>query len=446
MIVIYIIVLFGFVYFSFKLSKGDCFNLPFLLIAGYFVSAFCCLYNKKNWAVDLSFYTLIIIMVGILSFMIGSAVGDRIILKHTSNQLHTGNRCVDIYQIVHAGESYWKLLVVCLFDLAVIYFLYKDIVRIAGIRVVSWGNLFYNFRSNLADDSLNVGYSSFVNFGLRVTRPFAYLYAVILIGNCVDPTVTRRKKVRLFYGIPILLYAFQVILQGHRIPLIGLIIAFVFLIYYFKQYNCGWKMKLKVTTALRIIVFFSFICIGFYYVKFFIGKLQESNGVIYYITNYLGGSLQLLDMYLKDPMDNGHETFAAVVDSLKRFGLFTGVKTVVQHEYRYASTGIYIGNVYTGFRNYYNDYGVIGVCFFSAFLGFIFSNFYKHLRKIQNWTINGLFTLILYSSFLYSVVFHFFTDYFFALIGVGWTINIFIFYLCMQIVFNKRIGITKHKH
>lgn len=435
-ILLYIFLLLCIVLLSIKLSRGDYFNLTLIFLAGYLLSAICCLYNVTTWGVDLHLKTIIILFLGMIAFMCGCYIGKRVRRKSVV-RVDIQNNLLDMIQY---GEGKWKLFVVIIFDICMVLLLYRDIVRIASVNMVSWGNLFYNFRSNLGNDNLDVGYSTVVNMGLRITKPLAYIYAAIFAERVVNPKNKSSIINRIAYLIPVAIYAFQVILQGYRIQLVALIIALIFDLFFFFQIVYEWKARINFKIAARICMFFILVCIGFYYVKFFIGKLQESNGVVAYVTNYFGGSLQLFDMYLENPSTKGYETFAALVDSLKKFGLFNGIETVVQHEYRSASTGVYIGNVYTGFRNYYNDYGIIGVVLFSALYGYIFSKWYQILKTRRVWKFDSVFSFLLYSYFLYTVVFHFFTDYFFALMGVGWCVNILLFYMVFVLLFRIRIG------
>lgn len=434
-ILLYIFLILCIVLLSIKLSKGDYFNLTVIFIAGYLLSAICCLYNVTTWGVNLHLRTVGILFLGMFSFMSGCYFGKRIGRK----KIITSDARSNLLDTIQYGEEKWKLLVVIIFDVCIVFLLYRDIVRIASVKMVSWGNLFYNFRSNLGNDNLDVGYSTVVNWGLRITKPLAYIYAAIFAERIVNPENRNSIMNKMIYLIPVVIYAFQVILQGYRIQLVALITALIFDLFFLNQIVYQWKARINFKIAIKICIFFILICIGFYYVKFFIGKLQESNGVISYVTNYFGGSLQLFDMYLENPINKGHETFAALVDSLKKFGFFNGVETVVQHEYRSASTGVNIGNVYTGFRNYYNDYGIIGVPFFSALYGYIFSKWYRILKMKRVWKSNTVFIFLLYSYFLYTIVFHFFTDYFFALIGVGWCVNILMFYIVTVFIFRIRI-------
>lgn len=437
-ILIYIFLLLCLVLFDLKLSNGDYFNLTLIFLSGYLLSAVCCLYNVTNWNVDIYIETILILLVGMCFFVLGCYIGNSV---KSSRIRYSGDN--NIFKVLHRGEAIWKLCLAIIFDSVIIFLLYRDIIRIASVNMVSWGNLFYNFRSNLGNDDLNVGYSTIVNLGLRITKPLAYIYSAVFLASFLDPENLKPTIKKLPYLIPVILYGFQVILQGYRIQLVALIVAMIFDLFFFTQTMNKWKGKINFKIAFRFSVFFILVCIGFYYVKFFIGKLQESNGVISYVTNYFGGSLQLFNMYIKEPVNQGYETFAALVDSLKKYGFFEHTSTVVQHEHRSASTGVYIGNVYTGFRNYFNDYGMIGICFFPMLFGFIFSKWYKNLKRTIVWNTNRIYSLLLYSSLLYTVVFHFFTDYFYALIGIGWFFNLFVFYLLVVGIFKIQIGGNK---
>lgn len=434
-IILYIFSLLCLVLLCLKMSNRDYFNITLIFLAGYLLSAICCLYNLNEWAINIQFSTIAIVFAGLCSFMLGSFCGKRIKTK----QIFCYKE-ISIFEVIKKGGSKCKLWLAIFFDIFIIVLLYKDIVRIASLNWVSWGNLFYNFRANLGNEELNAGYSFIVNIGLRITKPLAFIYATIFTGIMLDPDDNTPFTNKLKYCIPIVLYSFQVILQGYRIQFIALIIAIIFNIFFFTQIVHNWKGRINLKIAFQSVVFFALICIGFYYIKFVIGKLQESNGVIAYVTNYFGGSLQLFDMYLQYPANNGYETFAAFINSLQKFGFFERINTVVQHEYRSASTGVYIGNVYTGFRNYYNDYGMLGVLFFSTILGYIFSIWYQSIKLTRSWNTNRMYKYILYSSLLYTIVFHFFTDYFFSLIGIGWLVNLWIFYVITILIFKVRIG------
>ena len=67
MILVYILSLLIMVYLAYAASN-DIVNVTFLLLVGYLVSAICCLYNYKLWAVSLHISTVFVVLLGIGSF------------------------------------------------------------------------------------------------------------------------------------------------------------------------------------------------------------------------------------------------------------------------------------------------------------------------------------------------------------------------------------------
>lgn len=437
-ILVYILILLIIIYLSFHISNRDYFNVTFLTLLGYTISAICCLYNYNLWGVSLHLYTIAIIFAGLLSISIGDRFGQKLKVPN-----HTNVKERDIFKLLNYGNSKVKLIISIVFSLIITILLFKDIVRIASLDMKSWGSIIYNFRQNLDSADSTTNYSIAVNLGLRITRPLAYIYLFIFLGKTYSKDKQEKLQIRILYLIPVLLYGYQVLLRGVRITIISLIIGCVFLIYFFIQTTNNWKYRVSLKLLVKIFAGILIVCITFYYAKFFIGKMQESNGVILYVTNYLGGSLQLFDMYLTDGKGSGSaETFSALINSFQnQFGAFSKISTLVQREHRRAFNGVYIGNVYTGFRNYYNDFGLFGVIILSSLLGFIFSYWYKKLVTCKRWTVNKLFSLLFYASMLYGVIFHFFTDFFYSLIGIGWCVNAILFYLTCVVIFKVRIRI-----
>ena len=301
------------------------------------------------------------------------------------------------------GYNTTKLICVIAFSAIITILLIKEIGSIASLNQRTWASTIVNYRRNMADETMEASHSAIVNVGLRISRALAYVYLTIFISSFYNKCATKHCRFRWLYILPAVLYAIQCIVRGVRIPILSVIIASVFLLYFFNKYNQNWGGHINIKKIGRVLILGVAICIVFYYAKFFIGKMQDSNGVIAYVTNYLGGSLQLFDMYLFDSTYPSamHETFAGMINSLKSFGLFSNISTVVQHEYRDAITGVYIGNIYTGFRNYYNDYGIVGMVFISVLFGYIFSTWYKLLKKYRYWNTNRVFSLVFYSYVLY---------------------------------------------
>jgi len=101
-----------------------------------------------------------------------------------------------------------------------------------------------------------------------------------------------------------------------------------------------------------------------------------------YITSYAGGSIQLFDLYLKNPAPSngvfGQETFRGIVSAIGRH--FDNSLTFSwQLEFRY-SNGIMLGNVYTAFRYWIYDFGYVGWLIMLVLYAFIFTSLHKHVK------------------------------------------------------------------
>lgn len=176
------------------------------------------------------------------------------------------------------------------------------------------------------------------------------------------------------------------------------------------------------------------------------GRQQESLGVLDYVATYLGGSFDLFSQYMRETRGafKGYESFSGVVDNLQSyFGVLKNVTIVTSHEFRNAATGVTIGNTYTGFRNYYNDYGIFGVCILSNMLAVIFSSTYTRIKRLNRVKQGDLVLIVFYSTQIFCMPFHFFTDYFFPRISLNMVIDFMLIVILTCFVFNKKDLILK---
>ncbi|MTV44646.1 oligosaccharide repeat unit polymerase, partial [Streptococcus pneumoniae] len=84
---------------------------------------------------------------------------------------------------------------------------------------------------------------------------------------------------------------------------------------------------------------------------------------ISYITRYMGGSIQLFDLFVIDPIrrnkELGAETFSGIYEMLAKLGFDNNI--IKGLEWRVSPNYYSLGNVYTAIRRYYSDFGVIGI-------------------------------------------------------------------------------------
>lgn len=265
-------------------------------------------------------------------------------------------------------------------------------VMVAYKQVISYGNV-----------SLN----PIVNQMTKMVYSFGYVYMFIFVNNVFASKENHRIRRNVEYLIPAFLFVAMSIIKGNRIDIMQLVVMAVFLYYMFFHRKVGWNKHLSGKMLKKAIVVFVVGMVLFYYMKELVGRVSSLN-FLEYITQYIGGSIQLLDQYVREfshvtDVPFG-ETLTGLITGLRKLGLTTA-SLMKQLEFRYTPTGIYLGNVYTALRRYYNDAGWIGVVVFPAILSLIMNVFYRKVRLYKDNTIKHVYNTVVYASLLYVVPF-----------------------------------------
>ena len=231
--------------------------------------------------------------------------------------------------------------------------------------------------------------------------------------------------------------------KGGRFQIVAYIISAVFLYYFFWKKSTGWSEVVPIKYLMRVIIGIVIVVMAFWFSRELVGRMSKDNDLMGYVTRYFGGGAALMELYLRDTSmlhDAAVETFAGMVTSLNKLGFTLTARA--SHEFR-AAAGITIGNAYSALRNYYHDYGIMGVAFFNFLLSCIFSSKYYKLKSYTYITYNKAFSIILYATLIYTVFFQFFTDYFFARLSIGFIIELLIMRICFWFTVKLKISIGR---
>lgn len=425
---------------SYACCNKDVMAPSFLVCTGFLFSFICAAYNIKNWELNISLETIFILSLGILSVVLGDAFCKKVFVKKNKSSCEVAN---------YIFISRWKCLVVILFCLIVLYLNYREVVRIANLNYVTSGNLIYNYKTNVVNADLEgASINSYVAQANKVVKAFAYIFLFVFLNNVFAlKRISKQNKIKnVSYLLPGILYCLQWLIKGGRYETISYIISFVFLLYFFWRRKVGWKKEIPVKYITRIILLTGLIIGLFWISSEILGRKSASNNTaMVYLFKYFGGSLVNFDSYLKDDLvfyNKAHETFAHFVRDLNSWGL-SNVEVVTSHEFRRAPSGIAIGNAHSAIRNYYHDFGVIGVVLMCLLFGVIFSFLYNKVIRISNINKKNSCLIIMYASWTYMPLFFFFTDYFFPKIGKGFLIELLLLWISHFFIFKidfKMVG------
>lgn len=421
--------------FSFCIFNKDIFSPSVLFSFSYFLSGLCCLVNAEKWGVKLNPTTIFIIIISLMFFIIGELF-VRVLINKKSNI----NREFKIKFI----KRYGFLIISIGVDLIITYLLFKEVQRVAYISYKEWGNLIYNFKTNLSNGyEINV----YVNQLLKLSKAFAYVFLYIFVNNLFAKNKKKKDITFNFLNlIPFIIVSLQSILKGVRIQIIAMIFAFAFFLYIFAQIKHQWRYKIKIKTIIFVAITGIFACVVFYNSKEVVGRLQDDQGTFGYVTTYLGGPIALLNIYIeKGIVDNNViETMGGLVSSLQKIGLFSGYTINEIREYRMSMTGYSLGNVYGAIRDYYHDLGMFGVILWSLFDSVIVNVIYIKIKQNSKNNIHKPTLLIVYSTLVYAVFFLPFSDFLTAKLAFGSIVEIFILVIVSHIILNK-MRLTSYK-
>lgn len=437
--------LFAILFISYTIFKKDIMSPSFLLCIGYFISCLSAIYNIQSWNVEVGLYTDFIYFLGILSFIAGEIFVERI---SSRNVKRLECRQAAVFSEIKIGSiKYLFCVLVCVIILILTY---REVVRIANLNFADWGNLLYNYKRNVIDSGLDDSNMSNMVVQLnKVTKGFAFVFLFIFINNmfALKDSTIRRKISNAKYLVPPVIYILQCTVKGGRFNSVALIIGAVFLFYFLWRLKVGWSKEIKFKYILNVILVIIGVFAIFWLSRELVGRMSSDTSAIGYLTRYLGGGPALFDKYLNDPIylhDGVHETFAGLLQSFDKLG-FIDVTVRTSHEFRTASTGIIIGNAYSALRNYYHDFGIFGVMIMNFLLSVIFSGVYYRMKNTITSPNKNRFTMILYSSMIYIVIFQFFTDYLFSHISIGFFTEIFVLFACYYFVLKIKMGNLKIK-
>lgn len=418
---------------EFLLGKKDLMRPSILLTSGYLIACVSCILNIEVWGVDLKSNTCLLIIIGILSFLIGDLFSITM----------CNNRPLSAKEMTETTNIYISNLVILVFSMINIIILFlsiMDMINVTGGWRMSVGQTVGAFREMYSYTDAKT--STVVVQLLKFSKGSAYAFLYIFVNNIMAISKSKRNKiiVNLKYLFPTLIYLITTFLRGGRINFVMILVTCLFLAYFFWHRKMGWNKTISFSYIKKIALAFAIFAITFYLIRGFVGRQSEAKFVDY-LTAYLGGSFQLLDQYLNSGriINSGLETFPGILQSLEKLGI---IKTIIHKslEFRSTSTGIYLGNIYTGLRRYYHDFGYLGVVIIQIIYGILFGTMYNSIKQKKSMNSRRAFFVTTYGSLLFCIISQAMEDHFWIDLGLGFFVELFVMYFMFKLIFDVKIS------
>lgn len=414
------------------LIRKDLFAPSSILVLSYIFTTICAIYNIEKWNISLHYNTFYVILIGIISFVLPSLF---LYIKNNKRNIPEYKK-LDVINIKQYKLLFLDFISIIIFVVYSFYFL-KAIGGISALSNFNTAMAIYRSKTFFHHINLIPGW---INFLTKICRAIAYIYTYILINNKV---LKQKNKNNFLYILGILLYIPLIIMSGGRYDLIVYVIYTIMVWSILSTISTNKKMKAKKIIKIGVIIFI--ILIAFSNLKFLVGRNNEVD-TIDYITEYFGGSIVIFDMYMQDNHTKsnyiGSETFAGIrkflyqIKILDNQGISEGAS-----QFRAIYSGKVIGNVYTGFRKMYQDFGIMGVIVLQFLLSIIFNKlysraFYKKDKKAIS------FNIILISSLTFCLALHSFSEAFYSTVL---SFNYISFYIIILFIIKFLINIEISK-
>ena len=405
-----------------------------LICLSYIVAVYFAILNINVWKIDLSEKTFWIIIVGVLAFVMQFVIiyflyyGNRMNVnklkeKNKINQIKVDSKIINIFLIFETLSL-----------LMYIYFSMKSMN--VGLDITKFFTKISSYRLMKIDGEEISGIPFYVKQLIKLSKAFFCVYSYVIINNLIYANVKNIKyKISIKYFFSFGLLVIISLFSASRFDL-AIMLTYVFMLYYILSYRHNNRKKVDLKKVIKLVTIIMVVIYLFSATKELFGRTGEYT-TIEYLSHYFGGSIELLDLYIRNPITKsdiwGKETFFAINNTLSNFGVINA-KYTIHLEWRY-SNGVSLGNVYTAFRMYYNDFGMAGVIILQILLSFIFSiGYIKSLESKEN----GIdFGTIIYCYCIFSLVLHSYRDFFYSqIISINY-INIIIYVYVVKLIFEN---------
>lgn len=383
---------------AYIINKQDLLAPSVLCCMMYVVCIMFAILNIKNWGIDYSEKTFLIMAIAMISFIIPSIFFN--IKNDNANDKYYNN--IEVLTVDN------KILTVCLVvDIIISIYYFKEVYRISliGGNNMGYAGMFTYYRIYTATNADAEGMSTLANQFLKLGRSFGFVSVFIWMYNTqISPNLKRDKLLIPF----VILTALQNVIGGGRGYILWLVSTGFTSAYIINMKKYNWKKRISFkyikTGAVVLIIIF----IVFYLLKYIVRVGNTVDSMLDYIGYYAGGSIQNFNLYMLNPPSNTHqiwgqESFTGLYSTLQKFGLVDVSSVYLTNtnlEFR-MSNGVSIGNVYGAVRRYYNDFGLVGVIILQLTCSIFYNAFYHKIKKAHS--NESKFQYLFYAYLVYHI-------------------------------------------
>lgn len=362
------------------IERGDWLAPASIVTLSFLFSVTCAACNVQRWGIDLSLQTTATLFGGVLLFAFFCLLFRSV---HPSGrpQRRQGSSGSAVRAIRLSSGYQAALLVFFLFATVVYYWQMRSSFSSLGVMGQDWNDMMSTYRTASSDTDLSglTNMPTWVVYTYNTMHALAFVVLYVVVNNFFARKWRWRRDGMLIACCAV--YLASTVLRTGRLPILEYVFATALMAWIIWHRVHGWKNSVRLGYIIAIIGAAIGVLVLFSAMRWLVGRTNDAD-FFTYITGYAGGSIQLFDLFLKNPVPSngifGQETFRGIVSALGRH--FNNALTFSwQLEFRY-SNGIMLGNVYTAFRYWIYDFGYLGWFVMLAVYALIYTMFHQRVK------------------------------------------------------------------
>lgn len=376
MIYILLISVFTLFYLSYKRNRNFLFIPSVVCSASFIIGLFFLAIKLEDIKYTIGIETVFLVILGLIGVIVGERISNvSILFSHctptiSKQWLYTKEFNID-------KRISFMLFV---FNCIIAYFFSKEIIRIAIFAQLTdlsnFSEIMASYRTAMMfGDSLEYNVSPIISQSQKIVTISAYLYSFIFIANTVKGVKLKSNIMNLLVPMPYLVVTY---LSGGRIGFIKILAVILLFVYVCNMLQLNKRKFNRFLSKFKIYVIIALVGILtlFFSLRIALGRLSSKDtSFSNYITMYIGYPILNFDLYLKDNKKHDldlskSETFSGIMVLLNKL---EGKKINNGLPFMLINNEKSLGNVYTPFRRYHHDFGIIGVFFMPFLMSLIFS-------------------------------------------------------------------------
>ena len=396
----FILMLIG-AYFIFK---KEVMHPVIIFLAMYTVSVFCAVCNIEKWGIEMSKATFLILLLGAVEFAVVSYITQKYYAKKTKyKEIKPKMKKIEVPKIIIYAIILYTIIVIAI-QLLVVFDIAGRFGKFSGL---SEALTLYKEHTSYNKDVDLPSYLTIMQCGVIAG---AFAVTLIFINNIlVSENKLKYIRNNISYIFPSILFIISYLVQSNRGMIIDFVVSMLTIGILMWTQKYDWKKHIKIKTIISIGLIGIIGLIIFYYSATLIGRIN-TKGMFDYITYYCGGSIECFNQYVKNEkqikMVRGEETFYSLILNLDSFGITDydlGERESGHLEFIYYEDEM-VGNIYTAYRRWMNDFGILGIVVFQGIMAAFFTILYNR-AKYNNGKQGNLWILI-YGYLAYTIYMH----------------------------------------